>query len=153
MRFTCGLSAISKIAVISSQLYIGCEGGGTVRERPYAVAYINRFIEIGMGANISPGKEGNDHYIDKHHFYHVKETDTMRWSVKGAKAIAFKMRTNKPGIFQSKIFFPGDEIEGCADDLIIRVEGYPTTRMNCADSRHAHKSCAVGIEPRIRSVG
>jgi hypothetical protein len=133
-----------KLHFTSSEIYFGCEGGREVRDRPYAVEYVNRFIEVGAGRTIKPG-DGSSHYIDKHHYYHVK--DVTQWSVGGAKAVAFKIVTHHPGRYPVKIFLPGDVVEGVSDDLRISVEEYPTTRMHCIRPEHMHMPCAVGICP------
>jgi hypothetical protein len=138
------LVLIPKLYFISSEVYFGCEGGRSVRDRPYASKYINRFIEVGSAREIEPGT-GSAHYIDKYHFYHVKEP--AQWSVRSARAIAFRIITNEPGCYPVKIFFPGDAVEGVSEELLICVEESPTTRMHCACPEHAHMACAVGICP------
>jgi hypothetical protein len=135
-----------KLPFTSSEIYVGCEGAGDVRARPYATEYFNRFIEVGSGRSIKPG-EGSTHYIDRDHLYHIKEP--MVWSVRSTRAIAFKMLTGEPGTYPFKLFFPGDAVEGVTADLLIRVEDCPTTRMHCVDPKHAHKPCAVGIAPKV----
>jgi hypothetical protein len=97
-----------KLHFTSTEIYFGCEGGRDVRDRPYAVEYVNRFIEVGAGRAIKPG-DGSSHYIDKHHFYHTKEL--MQWSVGGARAVAFKIITNHPGRYPVRILLPGDVVE------------------------------------------
>jgi hypothetical protein len=130
----------------SSEIYLGC--GGNLRTKPYPTEYVNRFIELGARRHIIPG-DGNTHEVDKHHLYHVK--DPIRWCMGDEITAGFKMNTYGPGVFPVVIFVRGDEREGSALGLAIRVEEYPTTRMHCVRPDHAHMACAVGIQPRIPS--
>jgi hypothetical protein len=138
-----------RLHFIASEVYFGCweDTNNKRSRRPYAMEYLNRFIETGARRHIIPG-QGNSHEIDKHHFYHVK--DPSQWSIGDDITVGFKMITYEPGVFPVRMFFRGDAREGKSDDLIIHVEGYPQARMPCVRPEHAHMACAVGIPPRIR---
>jgi hypothetical protein len=129
----------------STEVSMGCVG--PINKIPYAVEYFNRFIKEGEGQQIKPGP-GNRHYLDKHNYYHIRDNNPRRWTVLTCVAIALKIKTRGSGQYPVELYFPGDEIEGKADDLMIVVEDNPTTLMPCKDKQHRRASCVKGISPR-----
>ncbi len=132
-----------RLAFVTSEIDIGCEG--EVSETPYATEYFNRFIETGDGRHIIPG-EGNRHYIDKHHFYHCRES-TRQWSRGAVVSFAFKLQTRKSGRYVLDVYFIGDEVEGKNSELAIIVEDKPITIMRCTERKHKKMQCASAIHP------
>jgi hypothetical protein len=116
-----------RVFFTNAEIVVGCEGDPSTV--PHGTEYFNRFIEAGEGKQIVPGS-GNLHYIDKHGFYHVRETP-RQWSRGTFRAMAFKFKTQKPGKYQLDIYFMGDEVEGKSTNLQITVEDRPTTIMHC----------------------
>jgi hypothetical protein len=128
------------IYFVWSELSIGCEGNLT--DKPYATEYLNRFIEVGEGKNVIPGK-GNRHYIDKYHYYHLRD-QLLHMSIGSTRSIAFKIQTGKAGVYPAHIYFFGDEVEGLASDLLIIVEDIPSRSMTCIHKSHRQMNCAQG---------
>ncbi len=128
----------------AAEMSFGCEGA--LLEKPYAIEYLNRFIEIGKGKNVIPG-QGNRHVIDKYHYYHVKD-DPKHFSVGSSYALAFKLKIGSPGTYIPRIFFFGDEVEGEIADLLIVVEDSPKTLMRCVLREHRRRKCTKSIQPR-----
>jgi hypothetical protein len=128
----------------NSEIVIGCEGDTA----PKAKEYFNRFVAEGEGKHIIPGP-GNRHYIDKHGFYHYRESAaTRQWSRETFGAMAFKFRTGTRGRYTVDIYFLGDEVEGKNSELTVVVEDDPQTVMRCTDRKHKRLLCATkGITP------
>jgi hypothetical protein len=134
----------------SSEITIGCEDEHD--SAPVATEYFNRFVEKGDGKIVVPGP-GNRHYIDKHGFYHYRETP-RNWSSKTIGAMAFKFRTRRPGRYAIDIYFLGDEVEGKNSELIVQVEDSPQTVMRCTEPKHRRLLCTkVGIRPLSQASG
>ena len=126
-----------------AELSFGCDG--VLADKPHAIEYLNRFVEIGDGKSIIPGK-GNRHYIDKYHYYHVIN-EPRYMSVGVTRTLAFKMKTGKPGSYRAHVYFFGDEVEGEVSDFFISVEESPSSLMKCVCISHRHLGCAKGIRP------
>jgi hypothetical protein len=132
-----------RIFFSSSEIGLGCEGNR--EDIPYAFEYFNRFIEDGDGQRVTPGP-GNRHYVDKHHYYHLRES-TRYWSRGTSVSFAFNFRTHAPGRYPLMVSFIGDEIEGNNYELMIIVEDNPQSIIRCVDAGHRNRSCARGIQP------
>ena len=128
----------------TSQVILGCEG--KTSEKPYAFEVLNRFVEKGNRRTARPGNPNCDDYLDKYHYYHLVER--TQWSEGTVRALGFKFKTGRPGIYKLRIFFTGDAIEGSADDLKIHVEDDPVTRMYCVVDQHRSMNCVAGLAPR-----
>jgi hypothetical protein len=126
-----------------AELSFGCDG--VLTEKPYAIEYLNRFVEIGDGKNVIPGK-GNKHYIDKYHYYHLRD-EPRHMSVGVTRALAFKIKTGAPGSYRAHVFFFGDEVEAEASNILMLVEETPNSSMQCVCVGHRRLSCAKGIRP------
>jgi hypothetical protein len=132
-----------------TEIYIGCDDN-PLGKKPYATQYNNRFIKEGEGKVVKPGP-GSSHYIDKHHLYHATPWPRA-FSVGMHFSAAFTIRTNEPGIYVLSLYFPGDEVRGVVDDLILDVEERPETTMRCLRPEHRRKACAKrNIKPRSNS--
>jgi hypothetical protein len=129
----------------STEVIMGCIGATS--KIPYATEYYNQFIKEGEGQRIKPGP-GNRHYLDKHNYYHIRDNSPRRWSRRACVSIALKIKTRGPGQYPVELYFPGDEVEGKAEDLVIVVEDTPTILMLCTDKQHRRAVCAHGIKPR-----
>jgi hypothetical protein len=128
-----------------TEISMGCLGA--INRIPYATEYFNQFIKEGAGQQIKPGP-GNRHYLDKHNYYHIRDNNPRRWTVGQCVSVALKIKTSGPGKYPVEVYFPGDEVEGKAEDLMIVVEDSPRTLMPCKDKQHRRSSCARGIKPR-----
>jgi hypothetical protein len=137
------LSFFPKLFFTNSELVIGCGA----EDGPRPIEYHNRFVEQIEKQRIVPGPQ-NQHYTDKHGFYHYKDSPPRAWSRGTHRAVAFKFRTQKPGRYPVTIFFIGDEVEGENSELTIVVESSPKTAMKCVRPEHKKQSCASrGIKP------
>jgi hypothetical protein len=133
-----------KISFISNTILFGCLGDSATK--PYAVEYLNRFVEIGSGKRVNPECDDTKHIIDKHHLYHVRD-DPRPWSLGVCGAIGFKLKTTVPGTYPVLIGFLGDDTGGEALGLTITVEDAPKTPMRCILVEHRKRPCARGIKP------
>jgi hypothetical protein len=113
----------------TNEINLGCEGDRA--KIPYATQYFNRFIEEGEGKQIVPGP-GNRHYIDKHHFYHLREGPRV-WSRGSVVAMAFKFKTKAPGRYQ--------------------FEDDPKSTMRCVSKKHRRNHVQLAFGPRAPGPG
>jgi hypothetical protein len=128
-----------------SQVILGCEGA--VSDKPYAFEVFNRFIKTGNKRTGKPGTSNCDDYVDKYHYYHLVER--VQWSLGTVRALGFKFKTGRPGIYYLHLAFTGDTIEGLSDDLKICVEDSPHTKMYCVIDTHMSMNCAAGLSPPL----
>ena len=112
----------------------GCEGDRA--SKPEAEMRVTRFIEKGKSEWI-PGIDDSD-TINRKGYYHVRARFAAR-AIGSCYTMGFKLRTKNPGIYKASLGFVTDEIDGTADDLQIRVEDKPSTRMRCTE----HWGCRI----------
>lgn len=134
----------------TKEVAFGCEVLTGDPRKPAPIEYDNPFILQGRN-RVVPGPDNAD-YIDIDGNYHATQDKT--WSVGTDRAYAFKMRTSGPGTYKAITTFSGDEREGKADDLTIRIEDYPKTPMRCVLCKHWRRPCyRHGIQPKPRREG
>jgi hypothetical protein len=128
----------------TTQVYFGFEGNED--DRPKVLEYCNRFIVKGYRRHVVPGEGQYEDYTDKYHYYHAVEA--IQWSKDDVKAMGFKIKTRRPGVYQAKMILLGDVVACSLTELSVRVEAEPRHRMFCVTPEHMSRDCAVGIDPR-----
>jgi hypothetical protein len=73
------------------------------------------------------------HNITHHKQYQFDKKKS--WSFGNDAVYGYKIKTEGSGIFPAFFCFMGDEVEGSAEDLIIRVEDVPI-KMTCVVPEH-----------------
>jgi hypothetical protein len=130
------VSYTPKVPFYVEETVFECAGGED--EKPVVDAPVTPFIargEIPTETNFW-NRHGGYHYATRHGGRAVGS-----WYTKG-----FKMRTKKPGVYKTSIGFIANEVNGVADDLVIRVEDKPVTRMRCTLHRGCHlRPCKVQV--------
>lgn len=135
---------------ILSEFYFGClQDKGTPDElerKPRAVAYTNRFME--RGAVEETPETNRNRYTDQHKYYHVRR----EWPLvkNEVYSIGFKLKTIKSGDYRADIHFTTDEVKAVVDDLIIRVEDHPVSKMKCILRAHRWNACL--ISPKVKTL-
>jgi len=122
-----------KISFKQTELIFGCRG--SLAQMPLPISYFVPFIETGQSHWI-PG-EDKGHYIDHSKNYHVVRE---KHHVIGMDQVAgFKLKTRSAGTYPAHLSFAAETREGTYNDLVIRVEDKPETRMKCV----GHWGCVV----------
>jgi hypothetical protein len=108
--------------------------------RPEIIKATDSFIARGT---VEPVKE----YWDVKGNYHYASRFPGR-SVGSCYTKGLRIRTKEAGAFKATLSFLTNDVEGNADDLIMRVEDSPRTRMRCLHKHHWQ--CFVRPNPRVR---
>jgi hypothetical protein len=120
---------LPKLPFYETKLAFGCEGN--IEGKPYATECFSRFNLKGKSQWI-PGVD-DGHYLTRHKFYQMdreqhRNTGTHR-------VVGFKLKTENVGVFDARVYFMTDEVEGSAK-LTIRVEEKPKTTVRCIIKDH-----------------
>jgi hypothetical protein len=120
----------SSITFDASEIYFGCDG--EMDAKPTIASLVFLFYKKGAPEE-SPDTHPGFNKIDEYEFYHVARPKKI---AKNEDYLSgFKMRTRKSGLYRLRIYFVGETVGQPKNDLLIRVEDEPTTKMRCISHR------------------
>jgi hypothetical protein len=119
------------------ELIIGFDGTGDRQKWPKIEKFLNRFIVRGKRQESTPETNEN-HYIDHHLHYHIKEPHSF--TVGTDHTVGFAIETRDAGSYSVIAMFSGGEVEGFLR-LPFRVENAPHSKMKCVTA--GHKNCEI----------
>ena len=125
------------------ELIIGFDGMGDRQRWPKIEKFVNRFVIRGKRQEGSP-ETNDDHYIDHHFHYHIKES--RNFTIGTDHTAGFAIETRDPDLYSIIAMFSGGEVEGFLR-LPFRVENAPHSGMKCVSA--GHKNCILMALPLI----
>lgn len=129
--YTIELVIQPRVSFTTTTTIFGCEHDD-VANRPTPIEFHNPFVVEGDLKYGVPGKDpGHNMLQHKHYSY----TRTMNWTPGVHIVWGFRLKTAAQGVYPTRLYFCGGEVEGKAD-LKIRVEDRAPVRMTCASPGH-----------------
>jgi hypothetical protein len=136
------LRFVPRVAFIESEFAFGCDTDDNLHTKPFALRYINHFID--RGQKIASPEDDSNHFTDRHQYYHIRRN--VQRSVGQHFALGLIIKTRAEGVYRAEAWLTTEETQGIHRDLIIRVEKPQKTLMRCA----FHNGCY--IKPQIKAV-
>jgi hypothetical protein len=134
-----------RLNFVESEFAFGCSDDSPLDadKKPFATGYINSFIV--RGKKSATPEEDENHYTDRHGFYHIRRSFAQR-SVGQDFIVGLKLRTRAVGVFKVEVWLTTEEKQGIDRNLTIRVEEPPKTLVKCS----VHRDCY--IRPDIKAA-
>jgi hypothetical protein len=137
-EFHLELRFVPKLNFVESEFGFGCDSHHKLDKKPFAVSYLNHFVELGKTKSASP-LDNDDHYIDRHKYYHIRRRDIQR-AVGQHFTVGLIIKTRDVGIYNAEAWITTEGRQGIHSDLKILVEERPQkTRMKCI----LHDGCYI----------
>jgi hypothetical protein len=138
VEFHLELRFVPKLNFADSEFGFGCDGHYKLDKKPYAISYLNNFIELGLAKTASP-QDNPDHCLDRHKYYHIKRRDVQR-AVGQHFTIGLVIKSRDVGLYNAEAWITTEGRQAVHTDLKIRVEKHPQkTRMKCI----LHNGCYI----------
>jgi hypothetical protein len=120
----------SSITFDVSEIYFGCVGD--MEAKPTITSIVFLFYKSGAPEE-SPGTHPGYNKIDEYEFYHIARPKHIARNEQ--YVLGFKMQTRKAGVYKFQLHFISETVGRPKNDLFIRVEDEPTTKMRCVSHR------------------
>jgi hypothetical protein len=95
-----------RLNFVESEFAFGCDGGNNLDTKPFAVEYVNRFVDRGK-KGASPEND-EDHYTDRDQYYHIKR-DRQR-SVGQHFVVGLIVKTRDVGQYRAEVWVTTEEM-------------------------------------------
>ncbi len=116
----------------STATIFGCENRSDMTNMPCPIEFRNPMVIKGTGAKGVPNEDIG------HDITHYKQYQFRRpsnWTVGTDIVQGYLVKTEGPGVFLTRLYFIGGEVEGM-DELTIRVEDTAPIKMTCMIEGH-----------------
>jgi hypothetical protein len=134
------LRLIPRLNFTESEFAFGCDGDRNLNTKPIAFEFFSSFID--KGKKVASPDDDQDHYTDRHGYYHIRRI--RQRSVGQHYIVGLAVKTREVGLYNADVEVTTEEMHGI-HRLRIRAE-QPKTLMKCTQ----HRGCYIRPLPHFR---
>jgi hypothetical protein len=140
-EFSVELRHVPRLNFVESEFAFGCDRDENLDKKPFAIGYVNYFIE--RGKRTASPEDDDSHYTDRHQYYHIRRV--RQRSIGQHFVVGLTLKTRAVGLYKAEVWITTEEKQSIHQDLTIRVEEPQKTLMKCI----LHNGCYVRPHSRV----